>query len=63
MIAKQKDVKNIYDPFADEATLLAEIGNRIHVENYYGQHPNRINCALAKMNLLANNVNYKNIFH
>lgn len=62
MIAKQNDVKNIYDPFADEATLLAEIGNRIHVENYYGQHPNRINCALAKMTLLANNVNYKNIF-
>lgn len=60
--ANQKDVKNIYDPFADEATLLAEIGNRINVENYYGQHPNRTNCTLAKMTLLANNVNYKNIF-
>lgn len=60
--ADQKDVKNIYDPFADEATLLAEIGNRINVENYYGQHPNRIKCILAKMTLLANDVNYKNIF-
>lgn len=60
--ANQKDVKNIYDPFVDEATLLAEIGNVINVENYYGQHPNLKNCALAKMTLLANNVNYKNIF-
>lgn len=62
MTANQKDVKNIYDPFADEATLLAEIGNVINVENYYGQHPNMRNCAVAKMTLLANNVNYKNIF-
>ena len=60
--ANQKDVKNIYDPFVDEATLLAEIGNVINVENYYGQHPNLENCALAKMTLLTNNVNYKNIF-
>lgn len=60
--ANQKDVKNIYDPFVDEATLLAEIGNVTNVENYYGQHPNLENCALAKMTLLANNVNYKNIF-
>ena len=58
----QKDVKNLYDPFADEATLLSEIGNVINVENYYGQHPNMENCAIAKMTLLANNVNYKNIF-
>ena len=43
----QKDVKNIYDPFADDATLLAEIGNIINVENYYGQHPNIEKCALA----------------
>ena len=62
MTTNQKDVKNIYDPFVDEATLLAEIGNVINVENYYGQHPNLENCALAKMTLLANNVNYKNIF-
>ena len=62
MTANQKDVKNIYDPFADEATLLAEIGNVINVENYYGQHPNMKNCAVAKMTLLANDVNYKNIF-
>lgn len=62
MTANQKDVKNIYDPFADEATLLTEIGNIINVENYYGQHPNLQNCALAKMTLLTNNVNYKNIF-
>ena len=62
MTANQKDVKNIYDPFADEATLLAEIGNVINVENYYGQHPNMRNCTVAKMTLLANNVNYKNIF-
>lgn len=62
MTANQKDVKNIYDPFTDEATLLAEIGNIINVENYYGQHPNMQNCAVAKMTLLANNVNYKNIF-
>ena len=62
MTNDQKDVKNLYDPFADEATLLAEIGNVIHVENYYGQHPNKDNCILAKMNLLANDVNYKNIF-
>ena len=39
----QKDVKNLYDPFTDEATLLAEIGNVINVENYYGQHPNKDN--------------------
>lgn len=58
----QKDVKNLYDPFTDEATLLAEIGNVINVENYYGQHPNKDNCTLAKMTLLANDVNYKNIF-
>ncbi|WP_019267576.1 N-6 DNA methylase [Methanobrevibacter smithii] len=58
----QKDVKNLYDPFTDEATLLAEIGNVINVENYYGQHPNKQNCTLAKMTLLANDVNYKNIF-
>lgn len=62
MTVNQKDVKNIYDPFADEATLLAEIGNVINVENYFGQHPNMRNCVLAKMTLLANNVNYKNIF-
>ena len=62
MTTNQKDVKNIYDPFVDEATLLAEIGNVINVENYYGQHSNLENCALAKMTLLANNVNYKNIF-
>lgn len=60
--SNQKDVKNLYDPFADEATLLAEIGNVINVENYYGQHPNKDNCTLAKMTLLANDVNYKNIF-
>ena len=58
----QKDVKNIYDPYTDEATLLAEIGNIINVENYYGQHPDREKCVLAKMTLLANDVNYKNIF-
>ena len=58
----QKDVKNLYDPFTDEATLLAEIGNVINVENYYGQHPNKDNCTIAKMILLANDVNYKNIF-
>ena len=57
----QKDVKNIYDPYTDEATLLAEIGKTITVENYYGQHPDREKCVLAKMTLLANNVNYKNI--
>ena len=62
MTTNQMDVKNIYDPFTDEATLLAEIGNIINVENYYGQHPDRENCAIAKMTLLANNVNYKNIF-
>ena len=62
MTANQGDVNNIYDPFADEATLLAEIGNIINVKNYYGQHPNIENCALAKMTLLANDVNYKNIF-
>ena len=60
--ANQKDVKNIYDPFTDEATLLAEIGNIINVENYYGQHPDKEKCVLAKMTLLANDVNYKNIF-
>lgn len=62
MTLNQKDVKNLYDPFTDEATLLAEIGNVLNVENYYGQHPNKENCAIAKMTLLANNVNYKNIF-
>lgn len=62
MTTNQKYVKNIYDPFTDEATLLAEIGNIINVENYYGQHPNKEKCALAKMTLLTNNVNYKNIF-
>lgn len=62
MTTNQKDVKNIYDPFTDEATLLAEIGNIINVENYYGQHPDTKTCAIAKMTLLANNVNYKNIF-
>ena len=58
----QNNVKNLYDPFADEATLLAEIGNVINVENYYGQHPNMNNCVLAKMTLLTNDVNYKHIF-
>ena len=62
MTTNQTDVKNIYDPFTEEATLLAEIGNIINVENYYGQHPNRETCTIAKMTLLANNVNYKNIF-
>ena len=62
MTTGQSDVKNIYDPFTEEATLLAEIGNVINVENYYGQHPNRENCTIAKMTLLANDVNYKNIF-
>lgn len=62
MTVNQTDVKNIYDPFTDEATLLAEIGNILNVENYYGQHPNIETCAIAKMTLLANNVNYKNIF-
>lgn len=62
MTANQIDVKNLYDPFTDEATLLAEIGNIINVENYYGQHPNKENCTIAKMTLLTNNVNYKNIF-
>lgn len=62
MTVNQTDVKNIYDPFTDEATLLAEIGNMINVENYYGQHPDIETCAIAKMTLLANNVNYKNIF-
>ena len=62
IVTNQKDVKNLYDPYTDEATLLAEISNIINVENYYGQHPNKENCAIAKMTLLANNVNYKNIF-
>lgn len=62
MTINQNDVKNIYDPYADEATLLAEIGNVISVENYYGQHPNIEKCILAKMTLLTNDVNYKNIF-
>ena len=60
--ANQCDVKNIYDPYAEDATLLAEIGNVINIENYYGQHPCKENCILAKMTLLANDVNYKNIF-
>lgn len=60
--ANQKDVKNIYDPFADDATLLVEIGKVINVENYYGQYPNVRKCALAKLTLLTNDINYKNIF-
>lgn len=58
----QKDVKNIYDSFVDDVTLLAEVGKIINVENYYGQHPNVKRCALAKITLLTNDVNYKNIF-
>lgn len=58
----QREIKNIYDPFVDTGTLLAEIGNVISVENYYGQHPNKEKCARAKMTLLTNGVNYKNIF-
>ena len=60
--ANQKDVTNIYDPFADDGTLLAQIGNVINVENYYGQHPNPEKCIMAKMTLLTNDINYKNIF-
>lgn len=60
--ANQGDVKNIYDPYAEDGTLLAEIGKVINIENYYGQHPRKINCILAKMTLLTNDVNYKNIF-
>lgn len=62
MTTNQKDVENLYDPFTDEATLLAEIGNVINVKNYYGQHHNKEKCAIAKMTLLTNDVNYKNIF-
>lgn len=62
MTTNQDGVKNIYDPFASDATLIAEIGNVIDVENYYGQHPNIERCILAKMTLLTNDVNYKNIF-
>lgn len=58
----QGEVKNIYDPFVDSGTLLTEIGKIISVENYYGQHPNKEKCARAKMTLLTNGVNYKNIF-
>lgn len=58
----QSDVKNIYDPYVVNGTLLAEVGNIIDVKNYYGQHPNKENCILTKMTLLTNNVNYKNIF-
>jgi len=58
----QNDVKNIYDPFADDGTLLAQIGNVINVENYYGQHPECEKCIMAKMTLLTNDINYKNIF-
>ena len=61
MTTGQSDVKNIYDSFTEEATLLAEIGNVINVENYYGQHPNRENCTIAKMTLLANDVNCNDI--
>jgi len=62
LTTNQKDVKNLYDPFADDGTLLAQIGNVINVENYYGQHPNHEKCIMAKMTLLTNDVNYKNIF-
>lgn len=58
----QNNIKNIYDPHADDGTLLVEIGKKISVENYYGQHPNKEKCIIAKMNLLMNNINYKNIF-
>ncbi len=58
----QNNIKNIYDPHAVDGTLLVEIGKKINVENYYGQHPNKEKCIIAKMNLLMNNINYKNIF-
>ena len=62
LTTNQNDVKNIYDPFADDGTLLAQIGNVINVENYYGQHPKGEKCIMAKMTLLTNDINYKNIF-
>lgn len=62
LTTNQNDVKNLYDPFADDGTLLTQIGNVINVENYYGQHPDREKCIMAKMTLLTNGVNYKNIF-
>ena len=57
----QTDINNLYDPFADDGVLLAEIGNKINVKNYYGQHPRNEKCINAKITLLTNNVNYKNI--
>lgn len=60
--ANQKDVENLYDPNADCGSLMVEISNKINVKNYYGQHVMFDKCVLAKLNLLVNDVNYKNIF-
>ena len=62
IISDCTNVKNIYDPFATDGTLLVSVGTKLNVENYYGQHPVKESYIISKMNLLANNINYKHIF-
>ena len=38
IISDCTNVKNIYDPFATDGTLLVSVGTKLNVENYYGQH-------------------------
>ena len=59
---KITDVENLYDPYATYGSLLVNIGNEINVTNYYGQHDELDKYIIAKLNLLVNGVNYKNIF-
>ena len=57
----QEKVENLYDPYATNGSLMASISNLIDVNHYYGQHDDFNKYVLAKLNLLVNNVNYKNI--
>ena len=57
-----EEIEDLYDPYATNGSLLVAIGNEINVKNYYGQHTEFDKYVLAKLNLLVNNINYKNIF-
>ena len=60
--AKVTEVENLYDPYATNGSLLVNMGKEINVTNYYGQHNEVEKYVLAKLNLLVNDINYKNIF-